>query len=63
MSKSLRLALIAEGVETEGQARYLREHGVEYAQGWLFGQPMSFAELSERLSAEEPALTGVPRSA
>ena len=38
MARALGMRTVAEGVETDGQARILADLGVDMAQGWLFGQ-------------------------
>ncbi|MGD6597229.1 EAL domain-containing protein [Xanthomonas citri pv. citri] len=40
MAKTLRLRTIAEGVERQEQLDYLRAHGVDLAQGWLFSRAL-----------------------
>ena len=41
IGKSLGLALVAEGVETEFQAKTMTGFGVDYMQGFLFGEPVA----------------------
>lgn len=40
MARQLKLLLVAEGIESDEQLQYLRQRGVQYGQGWLFGQAM-----------------------
>jgi EAL domain-containing protein (putative c-di-GMP-specific phosphodiesterase class I) len=45
MAHQLGFTVIAEGVETDRQAAFLRQFGCEQAQGFLFAPPMPAAEL------------------
>jgi EAL domain-containing protein (putative c-di-GMP-specific phosphodiesterase class I) len=41
--------VVAEGVETADQARYLKEAGCEAVQGYLFARPLPAGELAHLL--------------
>ena len=49
MAHSLGLTVVAEGVETEVQAKLLASYGCEYLQGYFLDRPMPFKELLERV--------------
>jgi len=60
MGNSLRLDVVAEGVETDEQRAYLNRHGCVVFQGFLFGQPLPIEHFEARCTIAEviPAMTG-----
>jgi diguanylate cyclase (GGDEF)-like protein len=55
LCRGLNLCVTAEGIETDGQAMSAIEHGVQQAQGFLFGRAVSASAASQLLSASEPS--------
>ena len=60
MGRSLRLQVLAEGIETEEQRQFLLHSDCQYGQGRLFGEPMTAAEFLETIlrqaTGEHPIL-------
>ncbi len=54
LGRNLKLNLVAEGVETEGQLAFLREHGCDDIQGYLLSKPRPAEEIPELLTGELP---------
>lgn len=40
MAKTLKLSMVAEGIETPGQQEWLFRHGVQFGQGWLYSKAL-----------------------
>ncbi len=51
LGHSLGLEVVAEGVETEAQCEFLRQHGCDGAQGYLLGRPIAASEAWHYLDA------------
>ncbi|EWC42254.1 diguanylate cyclase [Stutzerimonas stutzeri KOS6] len=49
MARKLRLKVVAEGIETAEQLKFLRQHHCDIGQGYLFDKPIAGSELSESL--------------
>lgn len=53
LAERLDMTTIAEGVETQEQAKWLIERGVNYLQGYLFSRPLTLEQLSDRDATTE----------
>ena len=51
MGMAMKLNVIAEGVETEGQRSFLLQHGCEAFQGYLFSKPIPLDEFETLLNS------------
>ncbi|MCX7115138.1 MAG: EAL domain-containing protein [Gammaproteobacteria bacterium] len=47
MARSLRYQVIAEGVETKAQLKFLKKYGCDQIQGYYFSRPLPVAEATE----------------
>ena len=45
LAHNMKIATLAEGIETKEQERYLQEHGCEQGQGYLYAKPMNVKDL------------------
>jgi EAL domain-containing protein (putative c-di-GMP-specific phosphodiesterase class I) len=59
MGKALGMTVVAEGVETEEQLAFLRHHGCDQMQGYLFSKPLPAEKMVELLQSP-PALASPP---
>jgi diguanylate cyclase (GGDEF)-like protein len=54
LAHEMGMEVVAEGVETVGQAAALRRLGCDLAQGYLFGRPVPLSEFDQAVTATEP---------
>lgn len=58
LGKNLQYQILAEGVETEAQAEYLKSLGCDLVQGYLYAYPMSESALHDWVGKRPPPATG-----
>jgi diguanylate cyclase (GGDEF)-like protein len=53
LARAMELEVVAEGVETKGQAAFLKDRGCQKVQGYLFGRPAPRTLFTEYLQARQ----------
>jgi EAL domain-containing protein (putative c-di-GMP-specific phosphodiesterase class I) len=51
--KSLNLKIVVEGVETKEQAKFCRDCGADFLQGYLFSKPVSHDHFEQLLATHK----------
>jgi len=50
MARSLKMEIVAEGIETQEQSDFLRANGCDKSQGYLYGRPCPAAQIGQMLA-------------
>jgi ActR/RegA family two-component response regulator len=61
LAHSLKLKVVAEGVETEGQLNFLRSHGCDEMQGYYFARPLRVEDCTQALVEDRRLPSPKPR--
>ena len=52
MAHSLKIKVVAEGIETQEQLAYLKQLGGDYGQGYFFSKPVTVEEITKLLKKQ-----------
>lgn len=58
LAHNMQLSVVAEGVEKEAQAGWLRQEGCDQGQGYLFAKPLTAKQVESRFSGRNFAFDG-----
>jgi len=53
MAKSLRMAVVAEGIESQEQGEFMRAHGCDKSQGYFYSKPLPASQIAPLLARQE----------
>lgn len=60
LARSMRMDIVAEGVESFEQVAHLRDQGIGLAQGYVFAPPLPLSSFVQLLDAADPVLEPAP---
>ena len=58
LGRSLGMPILAEGIETEAQWRFLAGEGCAYGQGYLLAKPVAISQVGAAIAAAARAVRG-----